>query len=191
MNLRPLGFGMRLSCNAVFCCVKYMGIVKSATVAPREHPVLARSTTTGRLIHFCNLFLEISFCRFQALDWVINIEASHCYPDFPGFLAEVARVLRPGGHFLYADFRFRDGLADWEQAIAAAPLPIVHSRDIRAEILRGMDCNAARSLTLIHERLPRCLHSLGRDFAGVPGSRVYVALQTGELAYRSWCFRKV
>ena len=27
------------------------------------------------------------------------------YPHFPRFLAEVARVLTPGGHFLYADFR--------------------------------------------------------------------------------------
>jgi SAM-dependent methyltransferase len=29
--------------------------------------------------------------------------------NFPRFLAEVARVLRPGGHFLYADFRFGAG----------------------------------------------------------------------------------
>ena len=127
----------------------------------------------------------------RSLDAVINVEASHCYPSFPGFLAEVARVLRPGGHFLYADFRFRDGMADWEKAIATAPLTIVHSRDIRAEVLCGMDCNAARSLALVQQRLPRFLHPLGRDFAGVPGSRVYVALHTGELAYRSWCCRKV
>ena len=44
----------------------------------------------------------------NSLDAVINVEASHCYPDFPGFLVEVARVLRPGGHFLYTDFRFSD-----------------------------------------------------------------------------------
>ena len=77
-----------------------------------------------------------------------------------------------------------------EDTIAAAPLEVVQSRVINAEVLRGMDCNAARSLALIEKRLPKFLHSLGRDFAGVPGSRVYVALQTGELSYRSWCFRK-
>ena len=53
-----------------------------------------------------------------SLDAVINVEASHCYPDFPGFLAEVARVLRPDGHFLYADFRFSDLFAAWDAAIA-------------------------------------------------------------------------
>ena len=87
-----------------------------------------------------------------SFDAVINVEASHCYPDFPGFLAEVARVLRPGGHFLYADFRFSDAFAAWDAAIEAAPLEIVQSRDIRREVLCGMDRNAGRSAALIRER---------------------------------------
>ncbi len=126
----------------------------------------------------------------NSLDVVINVEASHCYPDFAGFLGEVARVLRSGGHFLYADFRFSDLFAAWDAAIAAAPLEIVQSRIINGEVLRGMDCNAERSLALIRRRLPKFLHSLGRDFAGVPGSRIYEALKSGELSYRSRCFRK-
>ena len=125
-----------------------------------------------------------------SLDAVINVEASHCYPDFGGFLGEVARVLRPGGHFLYADFRFCEDVNAWEQAIACAALTTVRACDIGGEVLRGMNVNAGRSQTLIRERLPEFLHGLGRDFAGVPGSRVYVALQTGSLAYRSWCLRK-
>jgi ubiquinone/menaquinone biosynthesis C-methylase UbiE len=47
----------------------------------------------------------------ESFDVVINIEASHGYPDFPRFLAEVARVLRPGGRFLYADVLLRQGLS--------------------------------------------------------------------------------
>ncbi|MEO6787193.1 MAG: methyltransferase domain-containing protein, partial [Chthoniobacteraceae bacterium] len=125
-----------------------------------------------------------------SFDAVINVEASHCYPDFSRFLSEVARVLRPGGHFLYADFRFSEALAEWDADIAAAPLEIVQTRDIGANVLKGMDRNGERSLALIRARLPRLMHSLGRDFAGVPGSRVYVAIQKGELFYRSWCFRK-
>ena len=102
-------------------------------------------------------------------DAVINVEASHCYPDFPRFLAEVARVLKPGGHFLYADFRFADGLAEWEEALASCPMQIEHMRTINAEVLRGMDRNSARSLELIGRHLPKFLHGLGRDFAGVQG----------------------
>lgn len=128
-------------------------------------------------------------------DAVINIEASHCYPNFPRFLAEVARVLRPGGHLLYADFRFSDGgisgdYAAWEEAFASAPLRQIQSRVINAEVLRGMDLNSARSLALLTQHLPKFMHTLGRDFAGIQGSRVYNALRDGGLAYRSYRFQK-
>jgi SAM-dependent methyltransferase len=123
----------------------------------------------------------------NTFDAVINVEASHCYPDFPHFLAQVARVLRPGGHFLYADFRFADRMAEWERALATAPLQLQRTRLINAEVLRGLDRNSPRSLALIAQHLPRFLHGLGRDFAGVRGSRIYRALTTGELSYRSYC----
>lgn len=120
-------------------------------------------------------------------DAVLNIEASHCYPSFPRFLSEVARVLRPGGHFLYADFRFADRVAEWEKALASVPLQIRRTRNINAEVQRGMDRNSGRSLDLVRRHLPRFMHSLGRDFAGTKGSRVYNALTSGELSYRSYC----
>lgn len=123
-------------------------------------------------------------------DAVINVEASHCYPDFPRFLAEVAHVLRPGGHFLYADFRFADRYSEWEKALAAAPLQIQRHRIINAEVLRGMERNSIRSQQLIARHLPKFLHPLGRDFAGVKGSRIYNALERGELSYRSYCLVK-
>ena len=123
-------------------------------------------------------------------DVVINVEASHCYPNFPRFLGEVARVLRPGGHFLYADFRFRERWAEWESALAAAPLQLQHTRNINAGVLRGMDRNSRRSQDLIARHLPGFLHRLGRDFAGTRGSRIYNALASGELSYRSYCYTK-
>jgi ubiquinone/menaquinone biosynthesis C-methylase UbiE len=123
-------------------------------------------------------------------DAVINVEASHCYPDFPRFLAQVARVLKPGGHFCYADFRFGEGLADWEQALAGASLKQIKTRVINAEVLRGMDRNSERSQQLLVRHLPQFMHSLGRDFAGIQGSRIYNALKEDRLSYRSYCFRK-
>jgi SAM-dependent methyltransferase len=128
--------------------------------------------------------------ELETFDAVINVEASHCYPNFPKFLAEVARVLRPGGHFLHADFRFAERLAEWERALAAGPLKILTSRNINAEVLRGMDANSPRSLDLIARNLPKFLHGLGRDFAGTRGSRIYNALRRGELTYRSYCLEK-
>ena len=132
---------------------------------------------------------ELPF-RDATFDAVLNVEASHCYPHFPKFLAEVARVLRPGGEFLYADFRFNPGLAEWERDLAAAPLVRRASRVINAEVLRGMNRNSTRSTELIVRHLPHWLHGLGRDFAGIKGSRIYAALERGELSYRSYHFAK-
>jgi ubiquinone/menaquinone biosynthesis C-methylase UbiE len=125
-----------------------------------------------------------------AFDAVVNVEASHCYPDFPRFVAEVARVLRPGGHFLYADFRSAGDVAAWEAALAAAPWQRLRSRVINPEVLRGLAQNSARSLALVERRLPSFLHGPGRDFAGVVGSRVHELFRTGAFSYRSFCFQK-
>ena len=39
-----------------------------------------------------------------SFDAVINVESSHCYGSLAAFFGQVKRVLRPGGHFLHADF---------------------------------------------------------------------------------------
>jgi ubiquinone/menaquinone biosynthesis C-methylase UbiE len=126
----------------------------------------------------------------ESFDAVINVEASHCYPDFPRFLSEVRRVLKPGGHFLYADFRFKDSIADWEKAIAECPLEVESMTDIGRCVIRGLERNSARSQEMLDRKLPKFLHGLGRDFAGVKGSRVYNALLEGNLSYRSYHFVK-
>ena len=61
----------------------------------------------------------------QSFDAVISIEAAPYYPRFPRFLAEMARVLRPGGHFLYADLRPRDQIAKWEEELANSPMRLM------------------------------------------------------------------
>jgi SAM-dependent methyltransferase len=122
----------------------------------------------------------------ESFDAVVNVEASHCYPALPVFFREVARVLRPGGSFLYADFRFASSFPDWEQAIAGAPMTVRARREINDEVRRGMALNSPRSLALIARHLPRFLHGLGRDFAGVKDSRIYSALERGEVSYRSY-----
>ena len=53
-----------------------------------------------------------------------------------------------------------------------------------------MEVNSERSLELLRKHLPRMLHGLGKDFAGVKGSRIYNALAVGTLSYRSYVFMK-
>ncbi len=125
-----------------------------------------------------------------SFDAVINVEASHCYPHFPKFLSEVERVLVPGGTFQYADFRFRESMPPWEDGIEKCALEVGQMTDISQNVLLGLDANSERSLELIGRKLPKFLHGLGRDFAGVEGSRIYRALVDGELVYRSYLMVK-
>lgn len=73
----------------------------------------------------------------QSFDLVINLESSLFYPHFPRFLSEVARVLRPGGHFLYADLRPSYRVAEWEKDMGEAPLRMLSRREINNEVIRG------------------------------------------------------
>ena len=169
------------------------------TLRPRSYTGLDLNPTGIRFCRERHRLGGLSFVQGDAqnlpladgsFDAVLNVEASHCYPVFPRFLAEAARVLRPGGHLLYADFRFTDGVGAWEQALAAAPLTTVRHRVINDGVLRGLEKNSARSMELIVRHLPKFLHGLGRDFAGIDGSRIHTAVKTGALSYRSYDLQK-
>ena len=126
-----------------------------------------------------------------SFDVVINVEASHCYPDFPGFVDEVARVLKPGGRFCHADLRYRNGVDEWVAALAKHPqLRLDGMRLINPEVIRGMELNTPRYVAMVKAALPRFLHGLALDFAGVKGSRLYRDAVSGEMSYRSFKLTK-
>jgi fatty-acid O-methyltransferase len=117
----------------------------------------------------------------QSFDAVINIEASHCYPRFPQFLEEVARVLRPGGHFLYADVRRRPEIARWEEELGDAPMRLMSETVIGEHVARGLE-----------KSLPR-LKELNRSALGFFVDTLWTKvcrnrLQNGATSYRMYCF---
>jgi SAM-dependent methyltransferase len=126
----------------------------------------------------------------ESFDAVINVEASHAYPHFHRFLPEMARVLRPGGHFLYADFRQFLEFSEWEAALAGMPMRMVSERVINAEVLRGMDKNSPRYRDLVGGHVDRLLRPFGRLFVGLPGTVTYRELQRGRFSYRMYHFIK-
>jgi ubiquinone/menaquinone biosynthesis C-methylase UbiE len=123
----------------------------------------------------------------QSFDAVINVEASHQYPRFGRFLAEVARVLRPGGHFLYTDSRKPAAIAEWEAALADAPMRLISERVIDHEAKRGLDANTQRSQELISHRVPAFLVGLIRYVIGVLD---WDLRRAGGFSYRLYCFAK-
>jgi ubiquinone/menaquinone biosynthesis C-methylase UbiE len=125
----------------------------------------------------------------RSFDAVINIESSAAYPHFSRFLAEVARVLRPTGHFLYADLRPHNGIAEWNAALAETPMRMLSRRDINTQVLCGLLKNEPRILDLIN-RMPRVLHGISREYSGLEGSGFYRAMQCEKYLYRMYCFTK-
>lgn len=126
----------------------------------------------------------------QSFDAVINVEAAINYQDVPKFFAEVQRVLRPGGRFLYADIRYADEIDAWEADLANIPMRLVSERVINAEVMRGLEQN--RFVDQITRRLPNIalLRRIADDYAGGPGSLIHRRLANGEASYRLFCFAK-
>ena len=125
-----------------------------------------------------------------SFDVVINIESSHCYGSMERFLEEVARVLRPGGHFLFADFRPSEDLATLERQLAGTGLEPGPQQDITPNILAALSSDNARKLAQIRASAPRWLSGLMEEFAGAPGSLIHDRFKSGSAVYISCALRK-
>ena len=129
----------------------------------------------------------------ESFDAVINVEASHAYPRLPRFLAEVVRVLRPGGHFLYADFRGRSEFPGWEAALADTQMRQVSDRVINPQVLRALEKNSQRSME--SDRSPSCRRFCAPSAADSPVCARHRALprhtKTAKLEYRMYCWLSV
>jgi SAM-dependent methyltransferase len=121
-----------------------------------------------------------------SFDVVLNVESSHCYGHFDAFLREARRVLRPGGHFLYADFRARAEVAAWRAALSEAGLAIATERDLRPGVVAALDADDARKRGLISRIVDRPLVSIFGEFAALQGSELNAALRNGDLEYRAF-----
>jgi len=77
-------------------------------------------------------------CSDSAVDVVVNVESSHCYASMSGFLSEVARVLRPGGHFAFCDLRTATGWARMRPGFDAAGLEILQEECINGPVVQAL-----------------------------------------------------
>jgi SAM-dependent methyltransferase len=121
-----------------------------------------------------------------SFDAVLNIESSHCYASLESFLAEVHRVLRPGGRFLFADFRWAGDVAGLDAALAQAGFRTLRREDITENVVAALRADGERRLQTIRRVAPKPFHPLGRQFAGSEGSLVLGSFTAGTRRYLSW-----
>ncbi len=129
-------------------------------------------------------------CPDGSFDIVVNVESSHCYGSMEAFLREVSRVLRPGGHFLWADMRPTDSLDALRRQLTGHGLELVHDQLITSNVLQALDVMNDRKMTMIHSLVPRPFRKGVQDFSGVTGSRLYEALRVRKLEYVSCVLSK-
>ncbi len=126
----------------------------------------------------------------SSFDAVVNVESSFCYGSFDGFIAEVARVLRPGGHLLLADIRLAEEVEELDAALARSPLQVVDRRDITANVVEALARDSERRAGAKGDRVAPPLRGLFDTFLGVEGTRIPVHLRQREMIYLSYCLRK-
>ncbi len=155
----------------------------------------------GKAIQFCKqhyMAENISFhqANAQALpfpdnafDVVLNVESSHRYPQVDLFFSEVSRVLKPGGHFLFTDFRNAEKVEELELLLAKSNLRIESKIDITGNVVEALALATPDREVLIKKIAPRLLHELCRNFAATIGTPTYNKFLKRKMLYMSYVLR--
>ncbi len=126
----------------------------------------------------------------DSFDAVVNVESSHCYGSMPAFLAQVRRVLKPGGHFLFADFRPREQIDEMDEQLEHSEMQQVKQKNITPNVVEALDADHERRIAHIRRGAPRFLGKLMQEFAGTKGAGIYKGFQNGDFIYKSFVLQK-
>jgi len=115
----------------------------------------------------------------QSFDVVTNIESSHTYPNLRAFFAEVKRVLKSDGAFLYTDLLPVQRWAEVRVLLTSLRFKLIGDREITPNVLASCDAVATT----------RAQAFGGADaaidnFLAVPGSTVYEQMRSAAWEYR-------
>ena len=126
----------------------------------------------------------------DSFDVVYNVESSHCYSDMSAFIHEVFRVLRPGGHFAWTDFRDEKRMQEIREIFDTTEFSIVKDADITTEVIAALDQISDDKQSRIEKGTGRIIRRSFETFAGVRGTPVYESFQNGSLRYYRYLLRK-
>jgi len=155
-----------------------------------------------RAVEFCNKYHKSDGLRFiqgdaqklpfekDAFDVIINVESSHRYSHFDTFLHEVNRCLKPGGHFLFTDFRHDYEMEATLDQIENSNLKLIHHEDITKNVVNSLKIDDGRRKDLVKRLVPGILHHTALNFAGVVGSDTFSKFCNGKTIYFMYVLKK-
>lgn len=123
-------------------------------------------------------------------DVVINIESSHRYTQPELFFNEVFRVLKPAGHFLFADFRDDKELEELKLQLKNSKFQLEKRQDITSNVVEALKLITHDREILIKKLLPRFLQSLGKNFSATVGTTTYNKFLTRKFVYLHYILKK-
>jgi ubiquinone/menaquinone biosynthesis C-methylase UbiE len=123
----------------------------------------------------------------EQFDIVTNVESSHSYPNINAFYAQVFRVLRPGGCFLYTDVMPVLDMPRYLAELKRIGFVLEVDRDITPNVLLSCDEVATTRVSAFDSGNDQQLMS---NFLATPGSQVYEDMRSRRWSYRIFRFRK-
>lgn len=122
----------------------------------------------------------------ESCDVILNVESSHRYGSMDLFLKEVNRTLRPGGYFLFTDFRYDDQWQELHRKIEDSGMLVLSENDITENIVRALELDTDRRKELVRNYVPRILQKKILNFSGTKGTETYEYFLNRRFTYRSF-----
>ena len=156
----------------------------------------------GKAVKFCRRrhgHEKLSFVHGDAenlpfpaefFDAVVNLESCHCYTSVTRFLTQAARVLRRGGHLLFADVGPKPYIDTLRGHIAQCGLSIEEEEDITPAVSCALRITSEQNRKKIQEQVPVGLRSIFRNFAAIQDTPVFEACGAGEWVYIRFVLKK-
>lgn len=131
----------------------------------------------------------------KSFDVIVAVEVTHCLPDKESFLASAARLLRPGGRLLIADFFYHradamHALGKFETALAGSDFTIIANDDWTAGATAAIEADSVRRTQVITDHVPRFLRKTALGFASTTESSTYLAMRAGRTVYRRYVLER-
>ena len=155
-----------------------------------------------KAVAFCNLNFSSSELIFipgdaeslpfadDSFNVVINVESSHCYHSTRAFVGEVKRVLKQGGHFIYADLRRAEEIEALQSCLHKSGMRLLRQVDITANVVKALALDHDRKLVQIHKAAPKFLINSFKEYAGLKESKIFNRLSSGKVRYLSFMLEK-
>ena len=153
-------------------------------------------------VNFANGFYNISNLSFKtgdahnlplmnnSCDILLSVESSHRYLGMDIFLSEVNRVLRPGGYFLFTDFRYDYEWPEVQRLLLNLGMNVIMDKDITHCIIKALEEDDERRRKLIKKLVPKPFQNLTLKFAGNVGSGTFKSFVNRKYVYQSYILQK-